>query len=60
MLAGLWVWSHEFDWAKNLLARCRRWAGSLWKRVREHPVRWGLGTVVSLAASSAAYWFLMA
>jgi len=37
LLAGLWVWSREFEWAKRLLTRCHRWAGSLWRRVKAHP-----------------------
>ena len=59
MLAGLWVWSREFEWAERLLGRFRHWAGALWRRVRAHPVRWGLTTVLSLVATGVAYWWLM-
>lgn len=57
MLAGFWVWSHEFDWAKRLLHRVRAWAGSLWRRARAHPVRWGVAAALSLAATATAYWW---
>ncbi len=60
LLAGLWVWSHEFAWAKKLLRRFGRWAESYWRRVRASPVKWGLTTAVSLGATTAAYWYLMA
>ena len=59
MLAGVWVWSREFDWAKRLLVHVRRWAGSIWRRVRVHPVRWGAATLTSLGGSATAYWLLM-
>ena len=59
MLAGLWVWSHEFDWAERMLTRFRGWTHKLWCRARAHPVRWGVTTVVSIGATTTAYWLLM-
>lgn len=59
LLAGLWVWAREFHWAHRLLGHCHLWCGSLWERVRERPVRWGLMTVVSLGSTTTAYWWWM-
>jgi hypothetical protein len=59
MLAGVWVWAREFHWAERLLGRVRRWAGSIGRRVKERPLRWGVGTAVSLVGTATAYWLLM-
>ncbi len=59
MLAGVRVWACEFHWAERLLGRVERWAGSLWQRVKERPLPWGVGTAVSLAGTATAYWLLM-
>ncbi len=60
MLAGLWVWSHEFDWAERWHSRCRHWSDRLWRRARSHPVRWGITTAVSLGVTGTVYWLLVA
>lgn len=59
LLAGLWVWSHEFHWAGRLLGRCHSWTGSLRRRVEARPVRWGLMTATSIGGSGTAYWLLL-
>lgn len=59
MLAGLWVWAREFDWAERLLSRFHGWAQALWERVRVKPVRWGLMTAASLGGTGTAYWLVM-
>ena len=59
LLAGLWVWSREFVWAERLLHRVRDWAGSMWQHARAHPVRCGVTTVISLAATGTTYWWFL-
>ena len=59
MLAGLWIWSHEFHWAGRLLERVRVWAKATWRRVKERPVRWGVSTATSLSGTATAYWLWM-
>ena len=60
MVAGLWVWSREFEWAERWLGRCVRWARSLWERVKAHPVKWGAMTIAGVGVTATAYWLLMA
>jgi uncharacterized membrane protein YbaN (DUF454 family) len=59
LLAGLWVWAREFEWAERLLVRVRRWARSLWARVKSQPMTWGLMTATSIGGTATAYWLLM-
>lgn len=59
LLAGLWIWSHEFYWAERLLDRLRRWTQAWWRRVRTRPVRWGVTTATSLSGTATAYWLWM-
>lgn len=60
VLAGLWVWSWEFAWARRLQHRFRLHVQALWKRVRHRPARWTLATVSSVAVGAAGYWSFMA
>jgi hypothetical protein len=59
MLAGLWIWSHEFPWAGRLLDRFHTWARALWRRITARPVRWGVSTATSLSGTATAYWLWM-
>ena len=56
VLAGLWVWSTEFDWARRFFATFRRKAVAAWRHARQHPVSSLAVTVGGLAAAAAAFW----
>ena len=60
MVAGLWIWSREFEWAERWLGRCVRWSSSLWQQVKAHPVKWGAMTIAGVGVTATAYWLLMA
>jgi Putative transmembrane protein (PGPGW) len=56
VLAGLWVWSTEFEWARRLFAAFRRKARAAWAHARQHPVSSAAVTLGGLAAAGAVFW----
>lgn len=60
MLAGLWVWSWEFAWARRLQHRFRLHLRRLWERARRRPVWWSLASSAGIAVGGAAYWAFVA
>jgi len=56
VLAGLWVWSTEVDWARRFFATFKRKAVAAWKHARQHPVSSLAVTVGGLAAAGVAFW----
>ncbi|NEK85589.1 hypothetical protein GCU60_07420 [Blastococcus saxobsidens] len=56
VLAGLWVWSTEFDWARRFFATFKRKAVAAWRHARQHPVSSLAVTVGGLAAAGVAFW----
>ncbi|MGY1601028.1 PGPGW domain-containing protein [Geodermatophilus sp. SYSU D00815] len=56
VLAGLWVWSTEFDWARRVFASFARKARDAWQHARRHPVSSAVVTGGGLAAVAAAVW----
>ena len=56
VLAGLWVWSTEFDWARRFFATFKRKAVAAWRHARQHPVSSLAVTVGGLAAAAAVFW----
>ncbi|MGY2082429.1 PGPGW domain-containing protein [Blastococcus sp. SYSU DS0539] len=56
VLAGLWVWSTEFDWARRFFATFRRKALDAWRHARQHPVSSIAVTVGGLVAAGVAFW----
>ncbi|WP_104525043.1 PGPGW domain-containing protein [Blastococcus atacamensis] len=56
VLAGLWVWSTEFDWARRFFASFRRKAVAAWRHAKQHPVSSLAITVGGLAAAGVAFW----
>lgn len=56
VLAGLWVWSTEFDWARRFFAAFRRKATAAWRHARQHPVSSLAVTVGGLAAAGLVFW----
>ncbi|MGY1786052.1 PGPGW domain-containing protein [Geodermatophilus sp. SYSU D00698] len=56
VLAGLWVWSTEFDWARRFFAAFRRRAVAAWQHARQHPAGSAVATVGGLAAAALAIW----
>ncbi|MGY2001778.1 PGPGW domain-containing protein [Blastococcus sp. SYSU DS1024] len=56
VLAGLWVWSTEFDWARRFFATFRRKALDAWRHARQHPVTSIAVTVGGLVAAGVAFW----
>ena len=60
VLAGLWVWSWEFAWARRWQHAFRLHLRDLCSRVRRHPVRWTVATVLGIAVGVAGYGAFMA
>lgn len=58
LLAGLWVWSWEFAWARRLMHAFRGWVRSQVRRARAHPVRWTVSTVATFAVTVTVCWAL--
>ncbi len=56
VLAGLWVWSTEFEWARRFFAAFRRKASDAWRHARRHPVSSAVVTVGGLAAAGVVLW----
>ncbi|MGY1703409.1 PGPGW domain-containing protein [Geodermatophilus sp. SYSU D00697] len=56
VLAGLWVWSTEFDWARRIFATFRRKARDAWRHARQHPVSSAAVTLGGLAVAGAVFW----
>lgn len=56
VLAGLWVWSWEFAWARRWQHAFRLHLRDVWRRVRRRPVRWSAATVLGIAVGVAGYW----
>ena len=56
ILAGLWIWSWEFVWARRLLHRFRIWLSRLWRQVRRRPKRWTVVTALGILSGAAVWW----
>ncbi|RBY97921.1 hypothetical protein DQ237_03230 [Blastococcus sp. TF02-8] len=56
VLAGLWVWSTEFDWARRFFSSFKRKAVAAWRHAKQHPVSSIAVTVGGLAAAGIAFW----
>ena len=56
ILAGLWIWSWEFVWARRLLHRFMGWLGRFWERVRRRPTKWTMLTALGVLSGAVAYW----
>jgi hypothetical protein len=56
VLAGLWVWSTEFEWARRFFASFKRKAVAAWRHAKQHPVSSIAVTVGGLAAAGVAFW----
>jgi Putative transmembrane protein (PGPGW) len=56
VLAGLWVWSTEFEWAYRFFAAFRRKARDAWRHARRHPVSSAAVTLGGLAAAGVVFW----
>ena len=55
VLAGVWLWSKEFEWRRRLLAVLKRYGFRLWKRVKRRPLRWAVITAAGLALGATSY-----
>jgi hypothetical protein len=58
VLAGLWVWSTEFDWARRFFDTFKEKAKVVWAHARRHPVSSSVITVGGLAAAGVAFWLV--
>lgn len=58
VLAGVWLWSREFEWGRRLLAGVKRYGARLWKRARRRPLRWSIMTAAGLALGAASFRFV--
>ena len=56
ILAGLWIWSWEFVWARRLLHKFRIWLSRLWRQVRRRPKRWTVVTALGILSGAAVWW----
>ena len=56
ILAGLWIWSWEFVWARRLLHKFRYWLSRFWKRVRRRPTKWTVLTGLGVLIGVAGWW----
>ena len=56
VLAGLYVWSTEFAFARRFFAAFRRQAVAAWQHAKQHPVSSAAITLGGLAAAAAAIW----
>lgn len=56
VLAGLWVWSTEFAWARRLFDSFKRKAKAAWAHARQHPVSSAAITVGGLVLVATAVW----
>ena len=56
VLAGLYVWSTEFAFARRFFAAFRRQAVAAWQHAKQHPVSSAAVTVGGLAAAGAVIW----
>ena len=56
VLAGVWLWSKEFEWGRRLLGRLKRYALRVWKRAKRRPIRWAVITAAGLTLGAASYW----
>ena len=56
ILAGLWIWSWEFAWARRLLHKFRVWLTRFWRRVRRRPKKWMVLTAFGVLSGVAVWW----
>lgn len=56
VLAGVYVWSLEFTWARRLRVRVNNSAREAWANAKTHPARASTITVLGLAAAAATVW----
>ncbi len=59
VLAGVWLWSREFHWARRLLGVLSRYGKRLSARVRRRPLRWALITAAGLAVGAGTCWAVL-
>lgn len=56
VLAGLWVWSTEFAWARRFFEAFKKKAKDAWAHAKAHPASSIAITVGGLALAAAAFW----
>lgn len=56
MLVGVWIWSTEFPFARDLLERLKRKAQDGRRYAKEHPVPFGILAATGLLIGLAGYW----
>lgn len=56
LLAGVYVWSLEFGFAKRLRVRMTKSAKEAWANAQQHPARAITITVLGLVAAGVAIW----
>lgn len=56
ILAGVYIWSLEFSFARRLRVRVDRSARKAWDNARQRPVRASTITVLGLVGAAAAVW----
>jgi hypothetical protein len=56
ILIGLWIWSTEFEWARQLFATFARKGRDAWRHAKQHPVSSAAVTLGGLVAAAAVFW----
>lgn len=56
VLAGVYIWSLEFPWARRLRVRVNKSAREAWRNAQAHPARAIAVTVLGLVAAGVAIW----
>ena len=56
VLAGLWVWSTEFAWARRFFETFKAKARAAWAHAKQHPVSSAAITIGGLALAGVAFW----
>jgi hypothetical protein len=59
VLAGLWLWSLEFEFARHWLRPVRVHGAGAWAKAREKPVHTTVVTVLGLVGAGIAIWMAL-
>jgi uncharacterized membrane protein YbaN (DUF454 family) len=56
ILAGLWLWSREFEFARRLLRPVEKKGAVAWQKAKEKPVHTTVVTVLGLVGAGVIIW----
>lgn len=58
VLAGVWLWSKDFEWGRRLLGRLKCYGLGIWQRAKRRPLRWTVITAAGFAFGATSYWLV--